>query len=230
MRDDSVGILFQSLMQEALVSNSGMGSDVHSLMLSIQYFLCWPQCRPPSKMPWRMVLERLSWCVTCMNHASFCLLTVASRGPCGPTRKLILLYTQSVLQVGATEKFPYALSFESLDPFLQGQQVGSMFHCSGGGWSWQETCKVLTCLQSWWCCTTRSCLVWPFLLLLGQFWFGLLLGRCHLYTGSRYLKLVTSSNFWLFMLISAVMLFVLLVMILLFSVLFCADCCFWWGL
>ena len=34
-----------------------------------------------------------------------------------------------------------------------------------------------------------------------------------------YLKLVTSSNFWLFMLISALMLFVLLVMILLFSVL-----------
>ena len=34
----------------------------------------------------------------------------------------------------------------------------------------------------------------------------------------RYLKLVTSSSFWLFMLISALMLFVLLVMILLFSV------------
>ena len=31
----------------------------------------------------------------------------------------------------------------------------------------------------------------------------------------RYLKLVTSSSFWLFMLISALMLFVLLVMILL---------------
>ena len=35
---------------------------------------------------------------------------------------------------------------------------------------------------------------------------------------SRYLKLVTSSNFWLFMLISALMLFVLLVMIFFFSV------------
>ena len=35
----------------------------------------------------------------------------------------------------------------------------------------------------------------------------------------RYLKLVTSSNFWPFMLISALMLFVLLVVILLFSVL-----------
>ena len=35
----------------------------------------------------------------------------------------------------------------------------------------------------------------------------------------RYLKLVTCSNFWPFMLISVLMLFVLLVMILLFSVL-----------
>ena len=35
----------------------------------------------------------------------------------------------------------------------------------------------------------------------------------------RYLKLVTSSNFWPFMLISALMLFVLLVLILRFSVL-----------
>ena len=36
---------------------------------------------------------------------------------------------------------------------------------------------------------------------------------------SRYLKLVNSSDFWLFMLISALKLFVLLVMLLLFSVL-----------
>ena len=35
----------------------------------------------------------------------------------------------------------------------------------------------------------------------------------------RYLKLVTSSNFWPFMLISALVLFMLLVMILVFSVL-----------
>ena len=49
----------------------------------------------------------------------------------------------------------------------------------------------------------------------------------------RYLKLVTSSKFWPFMLISALMLFVLLVMILLFSVLtlfmplFCLRVCWW---
>ena len=32
MRDDSAEILFQSFLQEALVSSSGMGRDVHSSM------------------------------------------------------------------------------------------------------------------------------------------------------------------------------------------------------
>ena len=36
MRDDSSEILFQSLLQEALVSSSCLGRDVHSLMLSTQ--------------------------------------------------------------------------------------------------------------------------------------------------------------------------------------------------
>ena len=39
MRDDSAEILFQSFLQEALVSSSGMGRDVHSWMLSIQLSL-----------------------------------------------------------------------------------------------------------------------------------------------------------------------------------------------
>ena len=49
------------------------------------------------KVPWRMVLERLLRRVTCPNHASFRLLTVARSGSCGPTRELILLRTQSLL-------------------------------------------------------------------------------------------------------------------------------------
>ena len=61
MRDDSADILFQSFLQEALLSTSGRGRDVHSLMLSIQHFLCRPRRHPPSKVPRRMVLERLSW-------------------------------------------------------------------------------------------------------------------------------------------------------------------------
>ena len=51
MTDDSAEILLQSFLQEATVSSSGMGQDVHSLTLSIQHFLCQPQHRPPSKVP-----------------------------------------------------------------------------------------------------------------------------------------------------------------------------------
>ena len=40
MRDLSAEILFQPFLQEALVSSSGMGRNVHFLMLSIQHFLC----------------------------------------------------------------------------------------------------------------------------------------------------------------------------------------------
>ena len=43
MADDSAEILFQSFLQEAPVSSSGMGRDVHSLMFFIQHFLCRPR-------------------------------------------------------------------------------------------------------------------------------------------------------------------------------------------
>ena len=82
MRDDSTEILFQSFLQEALVSSSGMGRDAHSSMLSTQPFLCQSQHRPPSKVPRRTVLDRLSRCVTHLNQASFCLLRVARIGSC----------------------------------------------------------------------------------------------------------------------------------------------------
>ena len=94
MRDDSAEILFQSFLQEALVSSSGMDSDVHSLMLStIQHFLCRPGvARPPVclKDDFGEVVEACDM----PNYASFCLLKVARRGSCGPTRKFILLRTQ----------------------------------------------------------------------------------------------------------------------------------------
>ena len=51
MRVDSAEILSQSFLQEALVSSSGMGRDVHSLMLSTQHFLCRQWCHPSSKVP-----------------------------------------------------------------------------------------------------------------------------------------------------------------------------------
>ena len=39
MRDDAAEILFETFLQEALVSCSGMGRDIHSLALSIQQIL-----------------------------------------------------------------------------------------------------------------------------------------------------------------------------------------------
>ena len=48
MRDDSADFLSQSFLQEALVSSSGMGRDVHFL---IQHSLCCPRHRPPAKVP-----------------------------------------------------------------------------------------------------------------------------------------------------------------------------------
>ena len=51
-------------------------------------------------------------------------MTVARRGSYGPTRKLILLRTHSLLQVGDAERFPRALGLESLDlVFRISQQV-----------------------------------------------------------------------------------------------------------
>ena len=56
MTDDSAAILFKCFLQEAILGSSGMGRDVHSLMLSIQHFLCRPLCHPPSKVLRKMVL------------------------------------------------------------------------------------------------------------------------------------------------------------------------------
>ena len=102
MRNNSEEILFHIfffffLLQEAHMSGSGMGRDAHSLMFSNQHFIFRPQRHQPSKVPGRMVLGRLLWCVTSPNYASFCLLTVVRRGSCGPTRELILLHIQSLV-------------------------------------------------------------------------------------------------------------------------------------
>ena len=51
MRDDSAEIIFRSFLQEALVSNSGMSRDVHSLVLPTQHFLCRQRRRSHSKVP-----------------------------------------------------------------------------------------------------------------------------------------------------------------------------------
>ena len=82
MMDNSAQIFFQSFLQEAVVSSSGMVRDAHSLTLFIQHSSA--DCgisNPPSFLKG---LEKLLWCVTCTNHASFHLLTFARRGSCRP--------------------------------------------------------------------------------------------------------------------------------------------------
>ena len=57
-------------------------------------------------------------------------VTVARRSSCGLIRKSIPLahpVVGLVLQVGDAEKFPQALGFESLDPFLRVSEQGPCF-------------------------------------------------------------------------------------------------------
>ena len=169
--------LLPVFLQKATVRSSGKGRDVHPLMLSIQHFLCQPWCCPPSKVPWRMGFEKLLWPATCPNHANFCLLTVARRGSFGPTRKMILL------RISHWSCAPSRRCREVFSStwFEKPGSVGSMFHSHEGEWGWQETCTTWTCLQSWWCCSARSCLLWPLLPLLRQFERGLLLTSITVY-------------------------------------------------
>ena len=118
IRDDSTEIPFQSFLQEALVSSSGTRRDVHSLMLSIQHFLCRPWRRPPYK-----VLEEWFW-----RGCRGVLLVEPCKLPSVDSYHKRFLLTQKkddlpphpvvglVLQVGDAEKFPRALGFEGLDP------------------------------------------------------------------------------------------------------------------
>ena len=70
-----------------------------------------------------MVLERLS----CLNHASFHLLTVARRGSCGPTKKLIFLHSHCC-SCAPSKRCRFEVStdtwFQKPGSFLNGQQVG----------------------------------------------------------------------------------------------------------
>ena len=112
MPDDSAEIVFQSVLQDAVVSCSAMSEDVHSLTLSIQHFLCRPRRRPLSKVPWSMLLERLSWRVTCPNHAMtvkcvFFILCLEVRGGAGG---VAILYFSSAR--GQTDPIPTIYFFD----------------------------------------------------------------------------------------------------------------------
>ena len=133
MRSDSAEILFQSFLLEALVSSPGMGRDVHSLMLSMQHFLCRPRRRPPSKVPRRMILERLSSSVTCPEPCKFPSLDSCQMRCLWTHKEVDLAFEVGlVLQGENAEKVLHALGFESQDHFLL--ESASGFHSHRGGW------------------------------------------------------------------------------------------------
>ena len=121
-----------------------MHRDVHSLMLSIQHFLYRSRRRLPCRVPWRKVLERLSWGVTCPNHASFSLLTVArrvdpqgrwscsapSRWSCAPSRRC--------------REVSSGIWFRRPGSFFKSRQAESTFHSHRRGRRWRETCRAGT--------------------------------------------------------------------------------------
>ena len=60
LRAEEADVLLHAGLLAAVDRRSGMVMSVYSLMLSDQLLLCRPRLRPPSTVPCKMVLERLS--------------------------------------------------------------------------------------------------------------------------------------------------------------------------
>ena len=117
MGDNSAEILFLTFLQEALVSSSGMGRDVHSLMLSIQHSSADHGVVHPPRC-----LEGWFWrgCCDIPEPCKFPSLdscqsgSTPSRWSCAPSTK-------------CREVFSCAW-FRKSGSFFQSQQAGSLFH------------------------------------------------------------------------------------------------------
>ena len=129
MRDDSVEILFKSFVQEAIVSSSGTGRDVHSLTLSIQLTMALPTLKGALKngfgeaaVAWDMPepYKFPSPAEVLVDPQGSCSCSAPSRLSCAPIRRY-----------GEVSSYT---SFRKPGPFLQSQQEGSMFHSRRGGW------------------------------------------------------------------------------------------------
>jgi len=95
--EDLTDSLRQADRSSAILISSSCPLSVHSLMFSIQCFLCRPLFLDPSTVPWRMVLEMVWWRVTWPNHASFLLLTIAISSSCFPILWAIESFTESLV-------------------------------------------------------------------------------------------------------------------------------------
>ena len=90
-----------------------------------------PRRRPPSRVPWRMIFERLSWRVTCPNRAKFSSLDSCQKRFLWTHKEVDLAphpVIGLVLQAGDADKLPQALGFESLDLFFFFSASSSMVH------------------------------------------------------------------------------------------------------
>ena len=122
MRDDSAEILFQSFLQEALLSSSGMGRYVHDVVHP-----AFPLPTAASPYFQGPLKDGLGEAVLACDMSELCKFP--SRDSCQKrflwTHKEVDLVPHPVFgllpQVGDAEKFPWALGFESLDPFFQSQ-------------------------------------------------------------------------------------------------------------
>ena len=96
-RDDSAEIPFQSFLQEALVSRSGMDRDVHPLFDIVHPAFPLPTTASPTLQG--AMQDSFGEAVVACDSLSKTVhsLTAARRGSCGPTRKLTLLRTQSLV-------------------------------------------------------------------------------------------------------------------------------------
>ena len=132
MADDSAEILSRCLLQKAIVSSSGMGRDVHSLMLSIQLFLCHPYMASPTLQG--DLKDGFGEAVVLCDMLEPCKLP-----PLNSYQKRFLWTHKEVdlaphpvvglvLRVEDAEKFPQALGFERLDLFLS--ESASRVHIS----------------------------------------------------------------------------------------------------
>ena len=93
LRDDSLEILFRSFSSGDPCDQFWYGQGCPLLDAVHLAFPLPTKASPTLQDALMFFLERLLWRVTCLNHASFCFLTVAGRGSYGPTKKFLYSWT-----------------------------------------------------------------------------------------------------------------------------------------
>ena len=144
MRGDSTEILFQSFLQEVVVSRYGMGRDVHSLMLF---------SLPITASSYRQDVLRDSSGEAVVE----CELPKLCEFPSPDSCQKQLLWTQGSRSCSARNRWSCDPSSRSgeVSPgawfrkpgsffFFENQRAGSMFYSHRGGQSGQETCTTRT--------------------------------------------------------------------------------------